>query len=147
MKHVFISFWTGSSQRCGLISLFCVVSSWLQSWLALLTTMFHFVARLSPLRGACLPALCQARSWHTHTHTIPLSVSNVQEENSSPALVHQCHLAADPFLQADLKHVVARDLDTNVSPINICSPGLFCSLQKAIAHTPTHTYIYKHAHI
>lgn len=47
-----------------------VVCSWLQSWLALVTTMFHFVARLSPLRGACLPALCQARTWHTHTRTI-----------------------------------------------------------------------------
>lgn len=46
----------------------CVVCSWLQSWLALLTTMFHFVARLSPLRGDCHPALCQAWSWHTNTH-------------------------------------------------------------------------------
>lgn len=45
----------------------CLISSWLRSWISRLTTVFHFVARLSLLRGDCHPALCQTRSWHTRT--------------------------------------------------------------------------------
>ncbi len=162
IKHVFISFWTGPYKEVVWSLYLCCL--FLASVVArsLLTTMFHFVARLSPLRGDCHPALCQAWSWHAHTHThthththihthththVSFSLSPIFKKKKVLLLCFpHVILLRNPFLRADLKHVVARDLDRYISPINICSPGLLHSFQKATAYTPTHTYIHTHTY-
>lgn len=86
---------------------------------------------------------------HTKAHTYTIdSPSPIFKKNKIVLLLcFPCVIVLrDSFLRADLKHVVARDLDRRIAPINICSPGLLSSFQKATTYTPTHTYIYMHSH-
>lgn len=119
-------------------------------------TMFHFVARLPPAERGLSPRTVPGLELaHTHisTHTkssLRLLYFRQKKKrkrkpflHSLPRVIMQRH----PFLWADLKHVVARDLDRYISPINICSPGLLnTSFQKATAYTLISVYIYTHSH-
>lgn len=131
----------------------CVVCSWLQLSLSLSPHDHVSLCRPTPPppptpaeRGLSPSAVPGPELTHTHIHSFFFSISHTWEKKVLALSFSHVILLRNSFLRADLKHVVARDLERYIFPINICSPGLLFSFQKAAAYTNTHTHLHPNIH-
>lgn len=155
IKHISVLFWTGPCKEVVWSLYLCCL--FLASVVARSPHDHVSLCRPTPPpaeRGLSPRTVPGPGLAHTHkdTHKIfsPSPIFSTKKKRKRKPFLHSLPRVVKqryPFLWADLKHVVARDLDRYISPINICSPGLLStSFQKATAYTLISMYIHAHSH-